>query len=229
MSKPTPGKKPLKRVAIIDEDQPTVLRTIRGLKDGTVSPRGVRKEDRKLVVDFLTAQGQTMPEIAEIFGLSERTIYRDKEEVRSARALKADPELPGKLAGRLLHEADLAISNIRRALRGSEVPAAVRIDGEHRCYQIVSDMVQRMQSLGYAPTAAQKLEAQLTHAVAHPPTFEELVLQAEQLELAAAAGPGVDKELAIRITEVKEVAVRYKLQDRMKQICATGASGEQPT
>ena len=159
-----PVKKLLERVRLI-EDQPTVIRTIRGLKDRTIDPRSLSIDDRRAVVCVLSTDGHAVHEMAELLGCSERTIARDIAEIREANALRPDPNLPNRMAGRLVQEAELSISRIRKAIRGVEVAANVKVDGEHRCYLIMSDLVQRLQGLGHLPTAAQKLEAQLSHDV----------------------------------------------------------------
>lgn len=64
-----------------------------------------------------------------------------------------DPKLVEQMVGRLAGEAELAIQRIRRAVRdkvrNKDTPKTVRVDAEHRCYQIFSDLVGSMQRLGY--------------------------------------------------------------------------------
>ena len=56
------------------------------------------------------------------------------------------------------------------------------LDGEHRCFQILNELVERLQSLAYLPTAAQKLEAELVDQRGQSvPTLAEI--QQESLRL----------------------------------------------
>lgn len=141
----------------------SVLDTIAGIKDGRIDPKLLEEEDRQACVQYLASEGATIAEIAKLLKRSDRTIQRDRDAIRAAAALKHDPKFADRMSGVLVGEAELAIERIRRVTRGADTPPAVKVEGEHRCYQIRSDLVTRLQSLGLMPMAAQRVEADLTH------------------------------------------------------------------
>jgi hypothetical protein len=141
----------------------SVLDTIAGIKDGRIDPKLLEEEDRRACVQYLASEGATIPEIAKLLKRSDRTIQRDRDAIRAAAALQHDPKFAERMAGLLVGEAELATERIRRVTRSAETPPAVKVEGEHRCYQIRSDLVTRLQSLGLMPTAAHRVEADLTH------------------------------------------------------------------
>ena len=135
------------------------------------------------MVAHLGADGYSTSEMAEIFQVNHRTIERDRKAIRESGALKSDPELAEIMIGQLASEAELAIQRIRRAIRDKSTSASTRIDAEHRCYQIRSDLIQRMQSLAYLPTAAHRVAADVMHHMAEVPDYPEMESQLKQLEM----------------------------------------------
>lgn len=140
-----------------------VLDLVRLLKNGTTNPRNLTQTERRLCVGHLYSEGLSAPEIASILQVCDRTVRRDRHAIADENAIQADPALASLYAGRLLQEAETSINHIRRIARNPETPAAVRIDGERSCFQIMNDLAIRLQSLGFLPTASHRIEADLTH------------------------------------------------------------------
>ena len=144
------------------------------IQAGTVDPKCIRPTERRLIVSYLMADGYSTAEMAQILKVSDRSIERDKKAIRQTNALAADPELVEQMVGRLVCEAELSIQRMRKAARDKDTPPAVRIDAEHRCYLIVSDMTTSLQRLGYLPTATSKLQADFTHNIGQIPDFADM-------------------------------------------------------
>ena len=199
-----------------DDDKPTVLSIIRGLQNGTVSPKSLSIHDRRACVEHLTGEGYSIVEIAEILKASERTVARDRRAIHEANAIQRDPRLVEEIVGRLAREAELSISRMRRVAREKTTPASVKVDAEHRCFQIFSDLVQSLQRLGYLPTAAHEIRADLTHHVDEPPGFDEMLTEIGQLELV------IDKEsdgyIQRRLNEIKKNMAQYAAHEQIEQI-----------
>lgn len=159
-----------------------VLDVIRGIQHGHLNPRDLSLEERRLCVAHLGAEGLSVPEMAQILRRCERTIARDRRATHEENAIEADPRLAGIFAGRLATEAESSISRIRRVARAKDAPHAVRIDGERACFDILDRLVQRLQSLGFLPSAAQRIQADLTHNVGDLPSLGDLRAELERLE-----------------------------------------------
>lgn len=154
---------------------------LRRIESGIVDPKSLAVPDRRQLVGFLMADGYSTAEMGQILQFADRTIERDKKAVRESNAIARDPQLVEQMVGRLVTEAELAIQRIRRAVRERGVLPAVKVDGEHRCYQIVSDLIRSLRRLGYLPTATQKVEADLTHHVGEVPDLEDLHVEVRRL------------------------------------------------
>jgi len=154
----------------------------RRIESGAVDPTCVSTADRRQLVGFLMGNGYSTADMSQILRVADRTIERDKKAIRESNAITRDPKLVGQMVGRLVGEAELSTQRIRKAARDKEVAPATRIDGEHRCFQIISDLVRALQRLGYLPTPAQKVEADLTHHVGEVPDFPTIRSEVRRLK-----------------------------------------------
>lgn len=194
--------------------QSSALAVIRGIKNQSISPRNLSPADRQSCVEHLIGEGLAVFEIAEILKVSEKTISRDRKAIQAAHALEPHPELIPQMVGRLVSEADLVIMRIRRAARDKESTPAIKVDAEHRCYQITSDVIHRLQHLGYLPMATHRLEANLNHQIDDLPNFGELKLEIQRLRVVA----GKDEEAVAKLGEIEQTVLHAHAAHSVKQL-----------
>ncbi len=190
-----------------EQSERGVLDAIREIKSGDLDPKSLEAEDRRGCVAYLAAEGLSVPEIARLLRTSDRTVRRDRVAIREEGALERDPKLAGQVAGRLVAEADLCVQRIRRATRDRDTPHAVRVDGERACFQILSEMTQRLQGLGFLPSAATRIEASVTAVEA--PSFDEL--SSEILRLRGVAEDEGDERAAAELMALDQETDRLRL------------------
>jgi hypothetical protein len=164
------------------------IELLAAIKSGRTGPDGIAPADRRQLVAFLAADGLSTAEIAQLLQVSDRCIERDKKAIREGNAIPKDPRLVAQMVGRLVAEAELSVQRIRRATREKEVEPAVRVDAEHRCFQILNDLTHTLQRLGYLPTASQKIEAELTHHAGELPSLEDLSVEVGRIKALAPIG-----------------------------------------
>lgn len=164
-----------------DDGDGRTVSLLRKIESGAVDPKCLSVSGRRQVVGFLMGDGYSTAEMGQILQVGDRTIERYKKSIRESNAISRDPKLVEQMVGRLVGEAELSVQRIRKAGRDKKVPPAVKVDAEHRCYQIVSDLIQSLQRLGYLPTAAQKVEADLTHYVGQVPDFSTLEAEVQRI------------------------------------------------
>jgi len=158
-----------------EDDGPQTLALLQKIKDGQINPKSIGKKEGKLLARFLKNENKSTPEIAHLLSRSDRTIRRYIEELEEEDAITKDPKLVGRMAGRLKSEAELSKQRIRNSARGNGTPASVKVDAEHRCFQIDCLLIEKFQSLGFLPTAAQKVAAELTYQTEEVYSFEQIV------------------------------------------------------
>jgi transposase len=158
------------------------LKTLKRIKSGVIKPQHLLPVERRPLVAILMAEGQSTAEIAHLLKTSDRTIERDKKALREKNAISQGPQLAGIMAGRLVDEAQICIQRIRKFQRDTNCPPAAKIDGERACFQITNGLTERLQSMGYLPTAAKKLEADLKHHTDKDLSLEDISIEIRRLK-----------------------------------------------
>jgi hypothetical protein len=164
------------------------------------------------------ADGYSTADMAQILKVSDRSIERDKKAIRETNALAADPELVEQMVGRLVCEAELSIQRIRKAARDKNTPQAVKVDAEHRCYQIVSDMITSLQRLGYLPMATARLQADLTHHVGQIPDLPQIEEELQRLKQITGEIKGTDPQLTEQLNQIETQLVKVKLVNQIENV-----------
>lgn len=196
----------------------SVLGLIRDIQAGRVAPGGLDKDSRRACVEHLIAEGYGVVEIAEILKVADRTIRRDRASIRAAHAVERGPGLVKEMVGNLVREADVAVSRIRRAVRGKEVRAADRTEAERACWAITRELVETLQKLGYLPTAPVRIEGDLSHRIAlELPGYAELEVEIERLEVIQRQH-GQDKETLARLGRLKNTVKRLALVEEVETL-----------
>ena len=194
------------------------LSLLQKIQAGTVDSKCIRPAERRLIVSYLMADGYSTADMAQILKVSDRSIERDKKAVREANALAADPELVEQMVGRLYHEVELSIQRIRKATRDKNTPQAVKVDAEHRCYQIRSDMTASMRHLGYLPTATSKLQADFTHNIGQIPDIAQMEAEVQRLRRITGETQGNDPQLTEQLNQIETQLVKVSLVNQIEKI-----------
>lgn len=180
---PLPGRR--LRDELGDGRHRNVFDVLRDIKNGVLDTANLSADDRRLCVAQLVGEGLSVGEIAQVLRVSTRTITRDRQAIHEQNAIEPDPRLGYLFAGRLAAEYEATSARIRRVTRDKDTPPAVKIDGEYKCYDMFDRLVQRLQSIGLIPTAAQRVQSDLTHNLGDLSSMADLrneVLRLETIE-----------------------------------------------
>ncbi len=214
-------------------DDRSVLSVIRDIQQGAIEAKSLAVEDRRRCVEHLTGDGYSVAETAEIFKVDERTIARDRAAIRQANSIECDPQMTGQMIGQLMNQADTCLQRIRRVTRERDTPPNVRIDGEKTCWMIFDNLIQRLQSLGYLPTAPQQLQAELRHQIESLPGFGELTDEVARLELIVSAHEVSEEKqpLLQELTDLKDKVARGSLSEQItamkERLLGNGETGDE--
>ncbi len=207
--KPKKTKKNLPRVRLKEKRGTGTIELLGKIKAGSIEPKEVSVDDRRQIVSYLMADGLSTAEIARILSVSDRTIERDRSAIREANTLEYDSKLAGRTAGRILEEAELSVQRIRRVVRDKDAPHAVKVDGHHKCFQILAEMTRVLQGMGYLPTASQGLRIDGTCRIEEPPSFEQIGLIAMKLHASRGQDCPENDEISRQLETLAEWADRF--------------------
>lgn len=205
---PTPG----------DDAGDRTLSLLKKIDSGAVNPTSIGMPERRQLVGFLMGDGYSTAEISQILQVADRTIERDKKAIRESNAIARDPKHVEQMVGRLVGEAELSVQRMRKAVRDKKVSPSVKVDAEHRCFQVVNDLVQSLQRLGYLPTATQKVEADLTHHVGDVPDFGTTRAEAVRLKKICQQHPECNPEVVQRVLRLERHVVEADFATQVEQV-----------
>jgi len=180
-------------------DTGPVLTLIKQIKESRIDPLGLSAEDRRRCVDVLGAEGYAVPEIAQILKRGERTIYRDRSDLRCTHALRVHPQFALEMAGELVRQAEGTVGRLRRIAREPQASAMERAIAETSAFKVYAEMITKLQSLGYLPRVPTGIVAQVVGASGSEAiaTYDQLAQRLKDLE-------NVDQELGQNDPERRE-------------------------
>lgn len=218
----------------------SVLELIREIQAGALDPRQIGAEDRRVCVAYLTAEGYSVPEIAQILRASDRTVHRDRERVRSENALRPSESLITTLVGQLSSEAATAVQRLRRLGREKEAPLSARVEAERAAWSVFREFVQSMQRLGYLPMAVPNVRADVTHRLGGfggdgwnqdgdgLPQIEAMHLELARIEsIRNSAQGGSGGVIETGVEQVRSVLLRLEAGERLREMNRAIESEEQ--
>ena len=178
-------------------------------------------------MEYLGNEGYSVGEIAEVLKISIRTIHRDREQIKAAHAVSFAPDMVEQQVGQLLQHADQAIQRLRRIAREKDCPHAARVEAIRGTWTVVKELTEKLQSLGYLPTAAHQIRADLTHHIDEPPSFDQMQMEVARLELLIEQGDKTDEKTRQVFTELKTTLKQFAMSTQIKQLTeALGKGGD---
>jgi len=196
------------------KSEPGSLALLQQIKDRAIQPKSLAPKQRRLLVSILMNEGQSSAEIAQLLDVSDRTVERDRQALRKESSIQHDPALVNEVAGQLQSQGELSIQRILKIARDKDATHSVRVEAYHRCFEIVCKYVERLQNLGFLPTAATKVEAKLSRGSYEIPSIDEI--EAEMLRVKRFVSDGSDSNA--QISALNEDIRKAKLASQVKQI-----------
>jgi len=220
----TKRKTKSKQEPAINEETRSPITLVRDLQSGRISATSLSTEARLVCVEYLGNEGYSVGEIAEVLKISIRTVHRDREQIKAAHAVSFTPDMVEQQVGQLVQHADQAIQRLRRIAREKNCPPAARVEAVRGTWTVVKELTELLQSLGYMPTAAHQIRADLTHHIDEPPSFDQMQMEVARLELLIEQGDKPDEKTRQVFTELKTTLKQFAMSTQIKQL--TDALGE---
>jgi hypothetical protein len=202
------------------------LDILKNIKAGKIKPESLSPDQRRPLVALLMAEGQSTAEIALLLQTSDRTIERDKKAIRENNAIAEDPAFTGIMAGRLFDEAQICVQRIRKFQREPNCPPAAKIEGERACFQITNDLTERLQSLGFLPTAVTKLEAKFSRGIDEIPSIDDIEAEVARLEKMTLDGSENKNQILALSREIKKAKLAGQVLEIKEDLESKGTQND---
>lgn len=152
MKKPTPKRR-----------QRPILTFIQDIKDRKISPDTLTKPLRQQCVEVFWGEGQSIAWMAQVLNRCEKTIARDLEDIRGRNGVLPDPTLAKKIIGEYLTRIRIHSAHLMRLARDKNASVSEKAQAELYAAQIGTNLITKLQSLGYLPTLPQAIVGEVTH------------------------------------------------------------------
>jgi transposase len=209
----------------VAEETPSPITLVRDLQSGRISANSLSTEARQVCVEYLGNEGYSVGEIAEVLKISIRTIHRDRDQIKAAHAVSFSPDMVEQQVGQLAQHADQAIQRLRRIAREKDCPHAARVEAVRSTWIVVKELTEKLQSLGYLPTAAHQIRADLTHHIDEPPSFDQMQVEVARLELLFEQDDNTDEKTRQLFTELKTTLKQFAMSSQIKQLTEAVSKG----
>jgi transposase len=203
------------------QDEP-LLKIIQSLRDGLISGKLLDKEVRQDVVDFLRLEGTSVAEIAQVLGLSDKTIKRDIKDAKEKNALKFKSAFVTEMVGELVRKGAQHWQSLKSFARNQSATINEKILAEKAAWDVELGLCHELRELGYLPSAPKAIVGQFSHQVnvSGDNTWEDLFQQYLQLkELAVDRNGVVDVEVQRTLEEIEPAIqdglAKQKVQDTL--------------
>ena len=179
-----------------EKDEQPVFTLIQQIKDGTIAPETLIKDLRQRCVEVLLGEGCTPASMAQILKRSEKTIKRDIEDIRERNALTPNLNLAKKIIGEMVMYARLNRDYLMKLARTKDASVAEKAQSEYYAFKVLTELITKMQSLGFLPSKAQAIVGNIFHHVDKENSdFDDLTQQIIEIEKMADGEEDVKKDL----------------------------------
>lgn len=197
-----------------------VLALIARIKNRQLHPHTLSAEDRRRCVEVLRAEGYSQAEIAQILHRSERTIWRDLEQIKAEHALTVGPQFVETMIGDLVRQAEVSIARLRRIARESEASAMERLMAESSAWKVIRELFEKLQSAGYLPRVPQGIVAEVFQRIEADPIadYEQLAEQIEELQRVGQLTNQEDPRYQDRVRQLLDEVQRGRLSVQVERL-----------
>jgi len=195
-----------------------ILSLLQEIQSGKIDPRDIDKDVRTQVVEVLLLEGTSIPQIAQILKVSDKTIRRDIAEVKKRNALIPSVDLAKKLVGDLAMKAETHRSHLMRLARTQGASVSEKSLSEYYAWKVSKELVEKLQFLGYLPLVPHKIAADVYHHEEEDvQTLGELKDDLTVLEGMAEKEGKLDKEMKERINFLQLKIERSEISEELEQ------------
>lgn len=203
-----------------NKDKP-ILNLIQQIKDGTVEPSVLTKDERQQCVEVLVLEGYAPSQIAQLVNRSEKTIKRDIAEIRSRNSLTPSMELMKQLVGDLIMKSEAHQTRLTRLARTNEGSVSERSQAEYMAWRVVKERTEALQSLGYLPMQPQKVVGDIFHHLSigeEEKTLAQIEKDILEIEKVAEEAGSLDQALEKKLVHYRHKLSEAKLNHEVKAL-----------
>lgn len=195
---------------------PSVIQILTQIHNGELNleDHPLPKEIRIECVDHLLSyELQPIAMVAHFLKVSEKTIKRDQDEIRTRNAKKLSPEETVKIVGELLSKLTETHTILMRLTKDKNGSVQEKAQAGFYAYKALEGQIATLQKLGYAPTKPVQVEADVHHYKEEDISVDQLKADLAELEKMAEDKGRKDPEIVKLIETAKQQIALAEAKD----------------
>lgn len=204
------------------KDGMSTILLIQKIKSGEVDPKTLPAEDRQACLNALKlSEGLSDFQIAQFLQCSEKTIYRDRKEVKKRNSLNPSLEFVGEWMGELIAKAEIHASHIMRLARSGGGSLSEKAQAEFLAWRVWKELMDKLQSSGYLPLVAQHVKGEfLCHLenIDSEKDISELKKAVDAIEATAKETGTLDAETEEQIRQLKSKIEKAEIESELNKL-----------
>lgn len=146
-----------------NKEENPVFKIIQEIKEGKREARDLSKDARQECVEVLSFEGYLVPQIAQLLNRNEKTIRRDLQDIKQRNSVKPSIELAAQIVGDMLKKLEACQSYLVRLAHSKNGSIQEKSQAMRHASEIIIETTKQLQSLGYLPSAPQKVVGDIYH------------------------------------------------------------------
>lgn len=198
------------------------------IASGLTNPKFFDVPTRQKCVELLRGEGQTIPTISQLLKCSEKTISRDIKEIQAQRAFSPSLEFATRFIGHVFQEGKNHHDFLKRLARAQNSPPALKIRAEFAAWEVLKELIEKFQTLGYLPRIPQEVVGDIFHhgdGESQLKSLEEVeAIIAEVQAITEKVGrpdPEVVREIGNLNAQLEKAKLFHRTEELKKQIQLT--------
>ena len=143
--------------SFVEPESYSAAALLRAIEDGSLSAGELSVEYRRECVGYLTRQGFSAMEIAQILHVSERTIERDRTATRKVNAIAPDAHLGDELMGELHSIVLASVQRLTRIATDTDAPHYARVWAETAIVKSYLQLIDKTKQFDYIGSGSDRL------------------------------------------------------------------------
>jgi len=180
------------------KEELSTLEILAQIRNQTLDPETLSAEQRQNCVEHLwLVEAQPVAVMAHLFKVCDKTIRRDKDDIRIRNSKKLTPEGRSMILSELLEKLTSTHENLMRLARSKD--GSIQETGQAGSYatSAILDMVKILQSLGYLKSEGTQIDVNIHEEEATPAKLKDELTRLEKI----ASGKNVDDQEVKRLME----------------------------
>lgn len=187
---------------------------VRQIKSGQLKYENLSKEGRICCVEFLMQRECSTAAIAEVLGVSDKTVYRRKTDIKKKNAIKQSPEFTSQYVGSLHQKMEHICGSLIKMSQEDNSSDFARVSALTNAGKKLLEYSRFLQSIGYLPGQSQTDIDENCELPNFDDMMGQLATLKDSFEQADAVDTAIDKDIA----EIEDAITIITVSKKIKQV-----------